>query len=130
MSDLSLVILSPRGILFEGECDAAYVPARTGPMGILPGHTPIVAALNEKGGVIRLEMHDGTERCFAVRGGYLSVRPDKTMILSESLREAPSEEEALALLAQLPPLRAKSHSNEDVRLAESMLRKGPEPSGD
>jgi F0F1-type ATP synthase epsilon subunit len=42
---LRLQILSPTGVVFTGDVESIIIPAHEGLMGILPGHTPLVAML-------------------------------------------------------------------------------------
>ena len=38
---MELLILTPNGIAFEGECDEVYLPTTRGPMGIMEDYTPV-----------------------------------------------------------------------------------------
>ena len=46
---MELLILTPNGIAFEGECDELYLPTTRGPMGIMRGYTPVVGELKPTG---------------------------------------------------------------------------------
>jgi F-type H+-transporting ATPase subunit epsilon len=114
---LPLIIVTPFGFVFEGECDGAYFPAETGPLGILPGHTPFLAALAAQG-VIKILA--GSETLFfAIRGGALEVKPNRTVVLSEFCVKASSEEEANDLLLKLKE--SSENKNEDVKRAQSLI---------
>lgn len=92
MSTLHVVIISPEGTAFEGECSEAYFPAEKGPIGILPGHTTFIAPLAEKG-VARLKS-ESRNIYFGIKGGALEVREDKTICLALSCFQGKNEEEA------------------------------------
>ncbi|MCW2602953.1 MAG: atpC [Pseudonocardiales bacterium] len=64
---------------------ATMVIARTseGEIGILPGHSPLLAVL-EAGWVVRIKPEAGGELRFAVHGGFLAVRDGSVSILAES----------------------------------------------
>ena len=47
----SLKVLTPVGTAFEGTVEAVFLPGAKGPFEILPGHAPIITAL-EKGRVV------------------------------------------------------------------------------
>jgi F-type H+-transporting ATPase subunit epsilon len=98
MKPFPLMILTPNGLVYEGEVLEGYFPTIEGPLGILPGHTPYLAQLAESG-VIRLKEANGNLRYFAVHEGALEVRPDKTIVLSESCVSSASLEAANALLS-------------------------------
>ena len=50
---MKLEIVSPDGILFEGETESVSFPGVAGSFDILPHHAPLIAAL--KAGTIRFE---------------------------------------------------------------------------
>ena len=53
---MRLEIVSPDGILFEGEAERVSFPGTAGSFDILPHHAPLIAALRQ--GTIQYE-HDG-----------------------------------------------------------------------
>ena len=53
---MKLEIVSPDGILFEGEAERVSFPGIVGSFDILPHHAPLIAALRQ--GAIQYE-HDG-----------------------------------------------------------------------
>lgn len=111
---LSVLILTPCGVVYEGECEEAYFPSSTGLLGILPNHTPYVASLAARG-VISLRV-GSSELFFAVWSGALEVKPEKTIVLTERCEKASSREAAEGLLSKVPASSPKQ--NEDVRKAE------------
>ena len=68
--------------LWSGE--ASFVRARTtvGEIGILPGHEPTLAQM-EEAGVVRIDGTDGTRLTVAVHGGFLSITPEGVTVLAE-----------------------------------------------
>ena len=118
MSAFSLTLLSPQGLAYEGEVLEAYFPSLQGPLGILPGHTPYIAALAEQG-VIRIKESNGNLRYFAIHHGALEVRSDKTIALLEECVSAPTYEAATLLLQT--PEGAKAPGEKDVARAEAAL---------
>lgn len=95
MKDLSLVLLTPFGKVFEGEAKAIYAPSINGPLGILREHTPLIAELAPKG-VLKVETSE-KNLYFALFHGAVEVMPDRVIILSEEALIAFDEEEAIAL---------------------------------
>lgn len=93
---LDLVILSPNGVVYEGQVTEAYFPLGNGPIGIYPGHTPYLGQL-KPAGVIKIK-EVSFPRFFAVKHGALQVKPDnKVIVVTENAVEASSEEEAIKL---------------------------------
>lgn len=68
---------------------AAMVVARTieGDIGIMPGHSPLLAELQE-GFAARIQLLDGSILGVAVHGGFLSVTGDGVAILAEDAQLA------------------------------------------
>jgi F-type H+-transporting ATPase subunit epsilon len=68
--------------IWSGE--ANFVLARTteGEIGILPGHEPTLAQLEDTA-VVRVDGTDGKSTTLAVHGGFLSITPDNVTVLAE-----------------------------------------------
>lgn len=81
-SEMTVDLVSVERRLWSGE--ARFVLARTtvGEVGILPGHQPLLAQL-EEAGVVRVDSTDGSRRTIAVHGGFLSVSAERVSILAE-----------------------------------------------
>ncbi len=89
--------------------DSSEVPASDGELGVLAGHAPLLAQLQP--GVVRVTKGAETT-IFAIAGGFLEVRPDRTAIFAEAAETAAevdaerarqSLERAKAVLAARPP---------------------------
>jgi F-type H+-transporting ATPase subunit epsilon len=74
---LSVSVISPEAVLFEGETESVVAPAYDGEVGILTGHAPLMALLGE--GELRL----GGGRRFTVSGGFMQVLNDKVRVVTE-----------------------------------------------
>lgn len=67
--------------MLSGQAEYVSLPAFEGSMGVLAGHTPLVAQLVP--GVIHMKR--GTdENTFAISGGFVEVRPDRVAIFAET----------------------------------------------
>jgi len=78
---LQVELVSPERILYSGEAD--MVVCRTvsgGEVAFLTGHAPFLAALDP--GVVRVKTPNG-EEVAAVHGGFVEVRDDRVIILSD-----------------------------------------------
>ncbi len=82
MSERTLIceIVTPERILYTNEVEMVVAPTLDGEVGILPLHTPMVAAL--KPGEVRVKHGEETE-WFAVSGGYMQVHEDKVIVLAD-----------------------------------------------
>ena len=76
---LTVSVISPEAVLFEGTTDSVIAPAFDGEVGILTGHAPMMTLLGR--GVLRLE--GDPERRFAVEGGFLQVVDDQVRVVTE-----------------------------------------------
>jgi len=80
MSELQVELVSAERLLWSGT--ASMVIARTvdGDIGVLPGHSPVLALLS--GGEVTVRTNDGDVRA-AVHAGFLSVADDRVSVLAE-----------------------------------------------
>lgn len=74
-------IVSQDKLVFEGDADIVVVPGALGEMGILPGHAPLLSALEL--GVIRVKQGE-QESVFTVTGGFIEVQPDIVTIMADA----------------------------------------------
>ncbi|MBA3672552.1 MAG: F0F1 ATP synthase subunit epsilon [Gemmatimonadaceae bacterium] len=75
---LTVSVISPEAVLFEGTTDSVVAPAFDGEVGILTGHAPMVTLLGT--GVLRL---GGNGQRFKVEGGFLQVVDDTVRVVTE-----------------------------------------------
>ncbi|MEO5816029.1 MAG: F0F1 ATP synthase subunit epsilon [Gemmatimonadaceae bacterium] len=75
---LTVSVISPEAVLFEGTTDSVVAPAFDGQVGILTGHAPMVTLLGK--GELRL---GGNGQTFKVEGGFLQVVDDVVRVVTE-----------------------------------------------
>jgi F-type H+-transporting ATPase subunit epsilon len=82
MAEMRVELVAVERRLWSGE--ATFVRARTtvGDIGVLPGHEPTFAQM-EEAGVVRIDGTDGRQLTVAVHGGFLSITPDGVTVLAE-----------------------------------------------
>jgi F-type H+-transporting ATPase subunit epsilon len=81
---LKVSVISPERVVYEGPADMVVAPAWDGELGILRGHAPTLLLLGRG----RLRVSDnGSERRFAVEGGFLQIENDVITVLSEQATE-------------------------------------------
>ncbi|RLD05276.1 MAG: ATP synthase F1 subunit epsilon [Chloroflexi bacterium] len=73
-------IVSQDKKLYEGDVDIVVLPGKSGVMGILPSHAPLLTTLNF--GVVQVRVGD-EEKNFAVAGGVAEVQPDLVTVLAD-----------------------------------------------
>ena len=77
---LNFSLVSPEAELFSGEVDQLDIPGTEGDLGILPNHSPVMAAIRT--GLITVTL--GTEEVqYFVQGGFADVTPAGLTVLAE-----------------------------------------------
>jgi F-type H+-transporting ATPase subunit epsilon len=106
---LHLQIVSADRLLVQDDVDEVEVPGAAGYLGILPGHTPLLALLQ----VGELWYRKGQERSFlSIAFGYVEVQPDRVTILAEVAEKA----------EEIDPARAEAAKKRaEERLAKPVL---------
>jgi F-type H+-transporting ATPase subunit epsilon len=87
---LQLDVITPERRLLSEQADAVTVPGLGGELGILPGHTPLISALQT--GVLSYTQGQATRRLL-VSGGFVEVNNDRVSVLAD-LAEFPEEVDA------------------------------------
>ena len=78
---LQVDVVSPERILFSGEAEMVICRAAGGDIAFLTGHAPFLGALGI--GVVRIKLVDGTEERVAVHGGFVEVKDNRVILLSD-----------------------------------------------
>ena len=81
---LTVSVISPEAVLFEGEAEAVVAPAFDGEVGILTGHAPMMTLLGR--GTLRVGGAGGDRR-FQVEGGFLQVVDNQVRVVTERASE-------------------------------------------
>ncbi len=82
---MELQIVTRSGEVFKGAVEAVTVTAADGELGILPGHTPLLAALVP--GVVKFSGAAGDEKTLRTSAGFVTVDSDTVTVVIESLEE-------------------------------------------
>ena len=78
---LTVSVISPERVLYEGQARGVVAPAFDGEVGILPSHAPMMTLLGR--GVLRVDGGDGSQLRFRVEGGFLQVVEDQVRVVTE-----------------------------------------------
>jgi F-type H+-transporting ATPase subunit epsilon len=106
---LHLQIVSADRLLVQDDVDEVEVPAVDGYLGILPGHTSLLALLQ----VGELWYRKGTEKFYlSIAFGFVEVQPNRVTILAEVAEKA----------EEIDPARAEAAKKRaEERLAKSVV---------
>ena len=123
MTAFALKIVTPDGLIYDGQAEELIVRTSTGDMGILAGHINCVASLGMGRATV---MIDGKKRYGACIGGMVSVVNGAVTLVPTTFewaedidlkRAESAAERAKAVIAN------KDTSSADIRLAESRLKR-------
>jgi len=104
---LNFSLVSPERELYSGDVDQVNIPGTEGDLGIMPNHSPLMAAIRT--GTITV-MQGGVETKFFVQGGFADVTPSGLTVLAEqavafdALDKGAVEAQIAAVEASLPNL--------------------------
>ncbi|WP_153126346.1 F0F1 ATP synthase subunit epsilon [Peribacillus tepidiphilus] len=122
MKTVKVSVVTPDGPVYEADVEMVSTKAKSGELGILPGHIPLVAPLEI--GAVRLKKEGSTEY-IAVSGGFIEVRPEKVTILAQSAERAEDIDVARAKAAKARAEKRLQDAQEhvDAKRAELALRR-------
>ena len=123
MTAFSLKIVTPDGLLFDGEAEELIVRATTGDMGILAGHINCVASLGMGRATVVI---GGKKRYGACIGGMVSVVNGVVTLVPTTFEWAedidlPRANRSLERAQKI--LHDKDASSADLKMAEARLRR-------
>lgn len=78
---MTLSIVTPERVTWEGEVTSLVAPAFDGQLGVLPGHAPLLAQLTP--GIVQIRAGEET-RLLAVSGGYVEVYGGRVSLFAET----------------------------------------------
>ena len=111
---LNFSLVSPARELFAGEVDQVDIPGTEGDLGVLPNHSPLMAAIRT--GVMTV-YKDGMATPYFVQGGFADVTPAGLTVLAErampmaDVDRAELEAEIARLEEDLPGLEGEAALN-------------------
>jgi F-type H+-transporting ATPase subunit epsilon len=78
---MQVEVVSPERILFSGEANMVVCRAEGGDIAFLTGHAPFLGTLGI--GIVKVSMTGGGTEHIAVHGGFVEVRDNRVIILSD-----------------------------------------------
>ena len=123
MTPFQLKIVTPDGLIYDGQAEEVVVRSTSGDLGILAGHVNCVAPLGMGRATIII---DGKRRYAACIGGMLSVVDGAVTLVPTTFEWAESIDAARAQLSQERAekiLSSQHSSSTDIQLAEARLHR-------
>ena len=124
MSTFPLKIVTPDGLLFDGQAEKLIVRTTAGDMAVLAKHIDCVAALGM--GMATVVEEGGQRKIAACIGGMLSVQGGNVTLVPTTFEWADTIDAARAQLSQERAekvLRDNNASSTDIALAEARLHR-------
>lgn len=117
---VSVLVATAEREVYRGEAEMLVAPGVAGELGILPKHSPLLAALTA--GELRITRGEDVDEVF-VSGGFMEVQPDMITILADSAERATDMDEAEAQEAErrARELLEKRDGDVDLAMAEAEL---------
>lgn len=107
-------LVSPQKLIKSIGVEMAVVPGTEGDLGVLPGHTPLIAILRP--GMIHIYENEKVVEKFFVSSGFCEVSPERCIVLGEEIIE---EKDLDPTEAKSRLSKAKSALTETVAHAEN-----------
>ena len=123
MTPFSLKIVTPDGLIFDGQAEELVVRTTSGDLGILAGHINCVAPLGMGPATVILE---GKRRYVACIGGMVSVVGGEVTLVPTTFEWAESIDAARAEASQQRAeaiLNKKDSSDTELKLAQARLHR-------
>ena len=123
MSNFPLKIVTPDGLIFDGEAEKLIVRTTSGDIAILARHVNYVAPLGMGRAVV---VHSGQRRTAACIGGMLSVVDGSVTLVPTTFEWADKidvERAEASYQKAEKVLKDQTASDTDLKLAESRLRR-------
>ena len=119
----TIEVVTPARLVVRDTVSEAQIPVRGGYIGVLPGHTPLLAEM----GIGELSYHIGgrVHSCTAI-GGFVEVLADRVIVLADIAERAGEIDAARAQAARdraLKRLANSSDPNVDFKRGEAALER-------
>ena len=124
---LHLEVITPERKVYEDDVDMVIAPGSEGYLGILPHHAPLLTALGP--GEFRVKK-GGIEEVLVVFGGFMDVRADKVVVLTEAAepieeidaQRAEAARKRAQEVLQAGPMTAADEARARASLLRAMVR--------
>ena len=93
-----LIVVTRERKIIETDAVELVLPAYDGEIGVLPGHTPLLALL--KVGIMRYRTTSGEQHSLVLSWGFVEVLPERVTVMAETAR-LPQEIDAAAAQSDL-----------------------------
>lgn len=122
---VNILVMAPDGLIWDKVVDEVVLPGKTGQIGVLEGHTPLITALEI--GILRIKTGEKWTPTIALGGFATILNNNVTVLVSEVEDIVPGKyEEALSRLRQasqdFAQLVANSADKEEIFRASQIVK--------
>ncbi|MDR1057562.1 MAG: F0F1 ATP synthase subunit epsilon [Coxiellaceae bacterium] len=115
-----LEIVSLEAEIFSGLAEMVVVTGIMGELGILPGHMPLLTAIQP--GQIRITLQGGVQDIYYISGGLMEVQLDVITILADTVTRATDIDEAAAITARESAERLLANKTSNVDFTSALVQ--------
>jgi F-type H+-transporting ATPase subunit epsilon len=115
---MKLEIVTPGGVIYEGNAKMVTLPGKEGEFGVLPEHASLVSLLET--GVISVETGEGDEIMIAINQGYVKVDENKVSCIVDGAVLISDEEGKLSERMEEAKKLLQSAQTSDVAIATAV----------
>jgi F-type H+-transporting ATPase subunit epsilon len=115
---MKLEIVTPNGLIYEGDINMVTLPGKEGEFGVLPEHASLVSLLDT--GVISVENVKKQELIIAINKGYVKVDENKVSCIVDGAVLISDEEGELSERMEEAKKLLKSAQTSDVAIATAV----------
>jgi F-type H+-transporting ATPase subunit epsilon len=117
---MRLELVTPHGVIFDGDIKSATLPGSEGEFGVLDGHAGTVTLL--KAGVVEIELENGKKELVALNWGTVKVEEHKITILADGAVAITGEGSQIAKKLEEAKELIKSMGDSDVAIATATAK--------
>ncbi len=117
---MKMEIVTPHGVIFDGDVKSVILPGSEGEFGVLPEHASLVTTL--KSGVIEIEKADGSKELVAINWGHAKVDSDKITVLADGAVPMGGTSDEIAKNLEEAKKLIQSMSDSDIAIAAATAK--------
>ena len=114
MATIKVDVVSAEESIFSGDAELVSLPGKSGELGILPGHLPLITLV--KPGFVRIRTGKEVEEVF-VAGGVLEVQPHHVTVLADTAIRTKDLDEAKAAKALEDARAQRQNATGEIEIA-------------
>ncbi len=117
---MKMEIVTPHGVIFDGDVKSVTLPGTEGEFGVLPHHASLMTTLQS--GVIDIVKADGSKELVAIDWGHVKVDGSKISVLADGAVALGGTSDEIAKHIDEAKKLIQSMSDSDVAIASAMAK--------